>query len=77
MLTNRQFAFARKCQDSAVITALNNDEQPASFELPLMYSNASVQILAGPEEGAQVKVQDGKVKIQLPADRGVILHVKA
>ena len=54
MLTNRQFAFARKCQDSAVITALNNDEQPASFELPLMYSNASVQILAGPEEGAQV-----------------------
>ncbi len=77
MLTNRQFAFARKCQDSAVITALNNDEQPASFELPLMYSNASVQILAGPEEGAQVKVQDGKIKIQLPADRGVILHVKA
>lgn len=77
MLTNRQFAFARKCQDSAVITALNNDEQPASFELPLMYSNASVQILAGPEEGAQVKVQDGKIKIQMPADRGVILHVKA
>lgn len=77
MLTNRQFAFARKSQDSAVITALNNDEQPASFELPLMYSNASVQILAGPEEGAQVKVQDGKIKIQLPADRGVILHVKA
>lgn len=77
MLTNRQFAFARKCQDSAVITALNNDEQPASFELPLMYSNASVQILAGPEEGAQVKVQDGKIKIQLPADRGVILHVKS
>lgn len=77
MLTNRQFAFARKCQDSAVITALNNDEQPASFELPLMYSNASVQILAGPEEGAQVKVQDGKIKIQLPSDRGVILHVKA
>lgn len=77
MLTNRQFAFARKCQDSAVITALNNDEQPASFELPLMYSNASVQILAGPEEGAQIKVQDGKIKIQLPADRGVILHVKA
>ncbi len=77
MLTNRQFAFARKCQDSAVITALNNDEQPASFELPLMYSNASVQILAGPEEGAQVKVQDGKIKIQLPADRGVILYAKA
>lgn len=77
MLTNRQFAFARKCQDSAVITALNNDEQPASFELPLMYSNTSVQILAGPEEGAQVKVQDGKIKIQMPADRGVILHVKA
>lgn len=77
MLTNRQFAFARKCQDSAVITALNNDEQPAFFELPLMYSNASVQILAGPEEGAQVKVQDGKIKIQLPADRGVILHVKS
>lgn len=77
MLTNRQFAFARKCQDSAVITALNNDEQPAFFELPLMYSNVSVQILAGPEEGAQVKVQDGKIKIQLPADRGVILHVKS
>lgn len=77
MLTNRQFAFARKCQDSAVITALNNDEQPAFFELPLMYSNASVQILAGPEEGAQVKVQDGKIMIQLPADRGVILHVKS
>lgn len=77
MLTNRQFAFARKSQDSAVITALNNDEQPAFFELPLMYSNASVQILAGPEEGAQVKVQDGKIKIQLPADRGVILHVKS
>ena len=77
MLTNRQFAFARKCQDSAVITALNNDEQPASFELPLMYSNASVQILAGPEEGAQIKVQDGKIKIQLPADRGVILYAKA
>ena len=41
------------------------------------FDYASVQILAGPEEGAQVKVQDGKIKIQLPADRGVILHVKS
>lgn len=35
LLTNRQYAFARKLNNSAVITAMNNDDAPAHLEIRL------------------------------------------
>ena len=34
-LTNRQYAFSRSREHGTVISAVNNDEQPASISIPL------------------------------------------
>ena len=35
LLTNRQYAFSRSGEHGTVISAVNNDEQPASISIPL------------------------------------------
>lgn len=54
LLTNRQFAFGRLFNDSAVIVALNNDDNPAhlDIQMPINVSNA-VDLLANDIEEAE------------------------
>lgn len=77
LLTNRQFAFARKLDHTAVITALNNDDSAAELQIPLMYQNASAEYLIAPEGEKDVVIRDNKMILNLPANRGCILYVKA
>ena len=35
LLTNRQYAFARHGEDSVIITAVNNDDEPAELTIPV------------------------------------------
>ena len=50
-LTNRQFAFARVLDGSAVITVVNNDDQPARLEIPLpVEADTARNLLSRPEE---------------------------
>ena len=50
-LTTRQYAFARILDGKAVITALNNDDQPAHMEIGLpVYANRAVNLLTMQDE---------------------------
>lgn len=52
MLTNRQFAFARILDGKAVITVVNNDDQPAHAEINLpIAANKAVNLLTMEEDG--------------------------
>jgi glycosidase len=51
LLTNRQYAFARKLGNSAVITALNNDDAPSHLEIRLPISaGKAVDLLQADEK---------------------------
>ena len=51
LLTNRQYAFARKLSGSAVITAMNNDDAPAHLEIRLpVHAESAVDLLQADEE---------------------------
>ena len=55
-LTNRQFAFARILDGSAVITAVNNDDQPAHMEIPLpIEADLAKNLLSRLEEAEEDK----------------------
>lgn len=51
LLTNRQYAFARKLNNSAVITAMNNDDAPAHLEIRLpINASKAVDLLQSDEK---------------------------
>lgn len=61
LLTNRQFAFARSLNGSAVITAVNNDDQPAHVEIPLpIEANTAKNLLSKAEESEEDKAAAAK-----------------
>ncbi len=61
LLTNRQFAFARILNGSAVITAVNNDDQPAHVEIPLpIEANTAKNLLSKAEESEEDKAAAAK-----------------
>jgi glycosidase len=72
VLTNRQYAFARKLGNSAVITALNNDDSAASYEIPAHGDHA--ELLAG--ECDSFELLEGRLRVTLPANRGCVFHVQ-
>lgn len=73
MLTNRQFAFGRILADTAVVTALNCDDQPAVLQIQSpVQLHQSKDLL---EMADQVKVQGDTIRITLPANTGTVLHL--
>lgn len=71
LLTNRQFAFARKLGNTAVITALNNDDAEAVLEFA--GNGANMKLIAG--ECISVEDKGGRISVKLPANRGCVLYV--
>ena len=71
LLTNRQFAFGRVLQNSAVVTALNCDDAPAVLEIHAPVSaEQAVDLLDGAE---QFTYRDGMLKITLQPNSGTVL----
>lgn len=62
LLTNRQYAFARSYQGSDVITAVNNDEEPAELCIPYSGEQSS---FTGKFSGETYSVENGKITISL------------
>lgn len=75
-LTNRQYAFVRKTDHSAIMVALNNDDQPAVLNLPVMYGNTQVEVLVKSEQGGEVRINGNRMDVTLPANRGMVLYMK-
>lgn len=58
LLTNRQYAFARKLNNSAVITAMNNDDAPAHLEIRLpINASKAVDLLQSDEKEEERKAE--------------------
>lgn len=68
LLTNRQFAFARCMEGQTVLTAVNNDENPA--ELTIRAEDGSYRDFIS---GKEYIAQQGCLKLTLPAHGGILL----
>lgn len=71
-LTNRQFSFARVLGDSAVITAVNNDDAEADMWIPLPVGASEAVDLMSRET---VALEDGKLHVTVPGNNGKIIHI--
>ena len=74
LLTNRQYAFARHGADSVIITAVNNDDEPAELTIPVpLQASEAVNLL---EPADRLPISDGKVHIKLKGNWGAVLKLK-
>ncbi len=72
MLKNRQYAFGKIMDNSMVLVAVNNDDAPAAIEVNTGFgSNVATDLFSGEE----VAVENGQVKLTVPAHRGCILKM--
>ena len=74
LLTNSQYAFARHGEDSVIITAVNNDDEPAELAIPVpLQAGEAVNLL---EPADRLPISDGKVHIKLKGNWGAVLKLK-
>lgn len=72
LLTNRQYAFARLTDGAAMITAVNNDDNPVSVSVP--FSTGAV-VCTDLLTGRTFTIQDGRIQIELEGNDAVILRI--
>lgn len=72
VLTNRQYAFARVLGKEAVVTAVNNDENPAVMTIPLPVEAESC---VNAVTGEKVAVDQGKITVEVKACGSVIIKI--
>lgn len=74
LLTNRQYAFSRSGEHGTVISAVNNDEQPASISIPLPCAASDVVSLLPGE--VPFSLENGRLSVTLPANGGAIFKLQ-
>lgn len=72
LLTNRQYAFARKHNGKAVVCAVNNDEQDCTIWVPLKMETEKVVDI---NTGEQLEIQDGKICVILDKNSGRVFEI--
>lgn len=81
-LTNRQYAYGRMSDNSAVITGLNNDDKPAVFYVDLPFeAKEAVNIIKAPDVDekaaeASISLTGKRLHFMLPANYGLVVHVQ-
>lgn len=74
LLTNRQYAFARRGENSVIIAALNNDDQDAVLDIPVpIQAEKAVSLL---EDHTVLPITNGRLHVQLKGSRGAVFKVK-
>lgn len=72
LLTNRQYAFARIAEQEAVITAVNNDENQVTLEIPVpIEAKSAVDLMSE----RTLAVENGRIKIDIEACGSVIIKI--
>ncbi len=74
LLTNRQYAFARLGEGHAIITAANNDSEPAAVQVPLPVSTTQTECRDLLSDKI-FNIENGKIQISLEGNRAVILRI--
>lgn len=73
MLTNRQFAFKRMLDNEAIVTIVNNDEQPANVYVPVKMQAAEAKDVFS---GEVVPIENGSIQTTLEKNSGRIFYIK-
>lgn len=68
LLTNGQYAFARSCQDQAVLVTVNNSDEDVVLTLPAIHTEEYV----GGLFGEVVQARDGSICVTVKANSGEI-----
>lgn len=77
LLTNRQYAFARITDGengacTAIITAVNNDDQPASLLIPIpVPGKRAVNLL----DHTEYPIRENKIEVQIKGNYGIVLQI--
>lgn len=72
LLTNRQYAFCRHGQGSLILSAVNNDENPAQITIPVPSNATKATELFSKTE---VPLENGKLSVTLPPTGGAIYRI--
>lgn len=72
LLTNRQYAFARLAEHTAVIAVVNNDEEEAVLHIPVpVEAQQGADLL----HETVIPVENRQIEVILPGNRGTIIKV--
>ena len=72
-LTTRQYSFARFGNGHVILTAVNNDENPAEMYVPVPINGSEAVDLIN---GNTIPVTDGHIRISIAGGRGAVLKIK-
>ena len=81
VLTNRQFAYGRWIDEEGVITAVNNDEQPAEMWIPVRIpsgvaaSSLPLDVITDAVTGEHVNNENGQIHITIQSNESRIFVV--
>ena len=73
LLTNRQYAFARICEDDMVIAAVNNDEAEANVSIPVPDGGRT---WTEADTGCAVTLADGRIQAVIPAHGAMLFSAE-
>ena len=73
LLTNRQLAFMRFTEEEGLITAVNNDEEPAQVSIPVPMENKHYVNLLTQEEA---EPENGRLNFTIEAAGSVLLEIR-
>ncbi len=68
VLTNRQYAFSRRCSDGYCVVAVNNDDGDQSMSLPAEGGDVFIGLISG----EKVNVEGGRINVNVKANSGDI-----
>ena len=74
LLTNRQYAFCRLGANSLLLSAVNNDDEPASLSIPVP-SRARQAANLLDEAAGPVFLENGRLSVTLPPNGGAIFKL--
>lgn len=83
LLTNRQYAFSRSGDTETILSAVNNDDSPASLSIPVPFPAKTAKLLltGSGKDGAyssaeyQISIENGRLPVTLPANGGAVFQL--
>lgn len=71
-LTNRQYAFGRILGEDAVVTAVNNDENPVRMDIPCPVAGSkALEVLTD----KAFPIENGKIHLEIPAGGSAVFKI--
>lgn len=73
LLTNRQYAFSRKKENSLIVTAANSDDGESTLSIPVGISAGKAVNLT---DSTIIPFENGRLTLTLPGNSGAVLEIR-